>query len=163
MRVRFKPHLPKAKFGDFEKEFKKRRPKIEKKLRSYGYRTIKGWKRRVGFKVNTRLTRGSIRTTAYPIGPWAWLWEMLDKGTKKHIIRPKKAKALRFQGGKYTPKTRPGGHYGGPGTSSGGIVYAQVVKHPGTKPRRFRQEWIKWARTWYPDEIRDIVRVSLKK
>ena len=162
MKARFKPHIPKDQFKSFEKEFNRRKPAIEKKMRSYGYRTIKGWKSRVGFKVSTRLTRGSIRTTAEPTGPFAWLWDMLDAGTKKHIIRPVKAKALRFQGGKYTPKTQPGGQYGGPGTSSGGTVYAQVVHHPGTKPRRFRQEWIRWAREWYPDEIQSIVNATVR-
>lgn len=39
-------------------------------------------------------------------------------GTKAHTIRPKRAKVLRFPSG-------------------GGIVYATVVNHPGTKPRPY--------------------------
>lgn len=40
------------------------------------------------------------------------------EGTKPHVIIPKTAKTLRF-------------------SSRGKIVYAKVVKHPGTKPNRY--------------------------
>lgn len=39
-------------------------------------------------------------------------------GTRPHIIRPRRAKALRFE-------------------VDGRIVYAQVVRHPGTRPNDF--------------------------
>ena len=43
---------------------------------------------------------------------------MVNDGTKPHIIRPKRAKALRFKVG-------------------GKTVYAMVVHHPGTRARPF--------------------------
>ena len=43
---------------------------------------------------------------------------MHHQGTRPHIITPKTAKTLRFY-------------------SHGRIVYAQVVRHPGTKPNRY--------------------------
>lgn len=39
-------------------------------------------------------------------------------GTRPHIIRPRRAKALRFEVG-------------------GEVVYAQLVRHPGTRPNNF--------------------------
>lgn len=42
----------------------------------------------------------------------------VNDGTKAHIIRPKRAKVLRFQVG-------------------GRTVFARLVHHPGTKPRPF--------------------------
>ena len=67
------------------------------------------------------------------------LWHALDEeGTRPHIIRPKRAKALRFQKGRYMPKTNPGGKFRGPGKVIGGkTVFAKQVHHPGTKPRHF--------------------------
>lgn len=41
------------------------------------------------------------------------------EGTRPHIIRPVRAKALVFAG------------------SGGGLVYSKLVHHPGTKPNRF--------------------------
>jgi len=72
------------------------------------------------------------------------LWDSLDKtGTRPHIIRPKRAKRLKFQWGgpgSYKPKTVRGGKFRGPGKVVGGkTVYAKKVKHPGTKPRKFTE------------------------
>jgi hypothetical protein len=43
---------------------------------------------------------------------------MVHDGTRPHIIRPKRAQALRFRIG-------------------GRVVFAKVVHHPGTRPRPF--------------------------
>lgn len=43
---------------------------------------------------------------------------MVNDGTRPHIIRPRRARALRF-------------------TVNGRVVFARVVNHPGTKPRPF--------------------------
>lgn len=47
-------------------------------------------------------------------------------GTKPHIIRPRRAKALRFQAG-------------------GRTVYAAFVRHPGTKPNDFLAQALREA------------------
>lgn len=73
----------------------------------------------------------------------------VDAGTKPHIIRPKKAKALAFQGGPYTPKTRVNqiaSYNGGP---SGDVVKRKEVKHPGTEAREFAKAiGKKWEAEW---------------
>lgn len=43
---------------------------------------------------------------------------MVNDGTRPHIIRPKRAKALRFRVG-------------------GKVVFARIVHHPGTRARPF--------------------------
>lgn len=74
------------------------------------------------------------------------LWHALDEtGTglygprhAKYPIVPKRAKALRFQAGRYMPKTLPGGHFRGSGKVQGGkTIFRQKVMHPGFKPRHF--------------------------
>lgn len=47
-------------------------------------------------------------------------------GTRPHVIRPVRARALRF-------------------TMGGRTVYAKVVMHPGTQPNRFLQEALRAA------------------
>lgn len=99
-------------------------------------RTVRGWNTRVIFttqkslKVSGDSLRGSVGTDNKIYG-------YVNNGTRAHIIRPKRAKALRFRTG-YRPKTqfrtlisKSGGGAYGP------YAYAQVVRHPGTAPREF--------------------------
>ena len=77
--------------------------------------------------VDTGRLRASIRIEArrtltlrsvFTIGSDVEYAQMVHDGTRPHIIRPKRAQALRFRIG-------------------GRIVYAKVVHHPGTKARPF--------------------------
>jgi len=52
----------------------------------------------------------------------------VTKGTPRHFIRPRRAKALRFQ------------------ARSGDLVFAKLVDHPGNKPNPFMQEALRAAR-----------------
>jgi len=63
-----------------------------------------------------------------------WLWT--DKGTKPHIIKPKRAKVLAFPSG-FAPKSKPNSLRAREGFSGGPTVFSKGVKHPGTKPRNF--------------------------
>ena len=58
----------------------------------------------------------------------------VERGTRPHIIRPKRARALRFEVG-------------------GETVFAKKVEHPGTKPRPFFERALQkyreqWKRIW---------------
>lgn len=65
------------------------------------------------------------------------IYELLDvKGSRPHIIRPRRAKRLAFRSG-FVSKTIPGFVGSRPGGSSGGRIFAKRVKHPGFKPRYF--------------------------
>lgn len=63
------------------------------------------------------------------------IWLMLNAGTKAHDIYPRNARMLRFQGGPYGAKTRPGFIGSQSGGASGAIIFRRFVHHPGTKPR----------------------------
>lgn len=60
----------------------------------------------------------------------------VDAGTRPHIIKAKRSKYLAFQGG-YRAKTRVGIIGSQEGGSFGETQFAQQVKHPGTKARKF--------------------------
>jgi len=70
----------------------------------------------------------------YLIGTNDDVWLMLNKGTRAHDIVAKKI-SLRFPGGPYRPKTRPGFIGSQSGGSSGAFVFRGKVHHPGTSPR----------------------------
>ena len=62
----------------------------------------------------------------------------VERGTRPHEIRPVRARALRFEVG-------------------GGVVFARLVRHPGTKPQWFMRRAVEfcrdrvkveWLRSW---------------
>lgn len=61
------------------------------------------------------------------------VWNMLEQGTRPHIIVAH-GRALRFSSG-YRAKTRPGFIGSTSGGTSGATVFRRVVHHPGTKAR----------------------------
>lgn len=67
--------------------------------------------------IHYKLTRSSRGLVAL-VGSDNRVALMHHQGTRPHIIMPKTAKTLRFY-------------------SRGRIVYAQVVRHPGTQPNRY--------------------------
>ena len=73
--------------------------------------TTRGWKHDVAFSIHTDRS-GVIVATDDDV------WNMLDQGTRRHSIRPRRKRFLRFSAG-------------------GRIVYTKHVNHPGTKPRRW--------------------------
>ena len=100
-------------------------------------KTVKSWTRKVGFAYEVDLSGRDASVLTGPATGNVKVWNMLEEGTKRHAIRPRRAKRLRFQGGKYNAKTRPW-HLGSKsGGSTGPVVFARQVMHPGTQAR----EW----------------------
>ncbi len=69
------------------------------------------------------------------------IYGYVNEGTRPHIIRPKRARTLRFKWagkGSYIPKTKPRVIGSTPGKQTGPEVHRLVVHHPGIKePREF--------------------------
>lgn len=63
----------------------------------------------------------------------------IDKGTRARLIRPRRARALRFAADS-RPKTRPVTMAGSGGAAGYPIVFAKSVRHPGIKARKFSQQ-----------------------
>lgn len=62
----------------------------------------------------------------------------VTRGTRPHIIRPKRAKALAFSS-RFRAKTAQGYIRSYKGGRSGKPVFAKEVKHPGTQARGFEE------------------------
>lgn len=90
-------------------------------------KTTASWQHDVGIEVKERSDGYSITVTDD-------IWNMLDHGTRAHLIVARRAKRLRFAGGG-TPKTRPGFIGSQAGSSGEGAVFRQSVRHPGTVAR----------------------------
>lgn len=90
--------------------------------------TVKSWEQPATFTVKPQRDGITIATDND-------VWSMLDKGTRPHTIVAHKI-ALRFPGGGYRAKTRPGflGSQSG-GGASGGEIFRHAIHHPGTKAR----------------------------
>lgn len=66
------------------------------------------------------------------------IYEYVDKGTRPHMIRPKKAKKLRFFREGFQSKTTPNNLYARKGRQANkGLTFSDSVHHPGFEGRNF--------------------------
>lgn len=84
----------------------------------------------------------------------------VDAGTRPHTIKPKGNYPLRFNS-VFTPKTAPGRLSSQPGASRPPVVAARVVRHPGTKARRFTEEIRKRSQKRLAQNIRAAIRQAI--
>lgn len=87
------------------------------------------WKHKPKFVVTNRLGFRTIATASKIFG-------YVDEGTRPHIIRPRKAKRLRFNA-MFKAKSVPNRFVARQGASAPPVVFAMEVHHPGTKARGF--------------------------
>lgn len=107
-------------------------------VQSMYLKTIKTWKTKPKFKKKVRRVGDSyIMEVGYdPDTKAGKIYEYVDLGTRRHLIRARRAPFLRFRvGGK--PKTRPRRIASYRGKRGKQWRSAKVVVHPGTKARLF--------------------------
>lgn len=143
---------------------------VRKRAVALANEVVDNWENKPKFVASLFVEKNKISLYLEPIGPNAKLWEWTSRGTKAHKIYPgklmgtgKKRSRLMFRKN-YTPKTTATGPtYGGPGTKSGPWVSAKMVKHPGTKARKF-EEWIgKQIKSDFKREIEQAFRRGMRK
>lgn len=100
-------------------------------------KTTRTWKTVVRFRVLKAARDGTALVGSS--GTDNKIYGYVTRGTRPHLIRPRKARRLRFQGG-YSAKTRRGLIGSATGGSFGATVYAQVVHHPGNDAREFEEQ-----------------------
>jgi hypothetical protein len=96
-------------------------------------RTTATWQHKVTWTKQVVATAGQVLLN---VGTADAIYRYVDEGTRPHVIRPRRARMLRFATG-YQAKTTPGVIGSGPGGARGPVVYAKAVMHPGTKARGF--------------------------
>jgi len=136
---------------------------VKPRLLEYPKKVVADWDHQPEFKAMKKISRDAVRVYVYPTGPNKDLWIWTSRGTRPHVIKPKKAPVLAFPS-MYAPHTKPQGpSYGGPGKSSGPKVFAQEVHHPGIKPRHFEEAWHRYALGWYRRECENAMRRGARR
>lgn len=105
-------------------------------------KTSAGWEHPPRYEHYYRRGFNEMYVHVYPSGRYAQRWIGVSHGVRDRVIRPRRAKLLKFQE-KRTPHTRPGGRWGrtSGGRRYGPTWYARAVHWPGIEPREF-EEWI---------------------
>lgn len=99
-------------------------------------KTTRTWKTRVVFRIIKARRVGNALEGAS--GTENVIYGYVTRGTRPHIIRPRRARSLRFKSG-YSAKTRGGLVGSATGGAFGATVYAQIVHHPGNEGREFEE------------------------
>lgn len=101
-------------------------------------KTTTGWDNEPDFISKRIDTASQLGIYVYPSGQYADQYALVNEGAKPHLIRPKRARMLRFQRG-YRAATIPRVLSSRAKERSGPVVGAHVVHHPGFEPRKFTE------------------------
>lgn len=123
-------------------------------------RTSATWQHKPDFDILTEISGTTITVLG---GTDDSVWNMLDRGTRPHIIRPKSPTGvLRFTWGgpgSYKAKTIPNSLTSRGGGATGVTIFRRWVKHPGTRARN----WSKIIRKELDTEAPKIMRRHLER
>ena len=120
--------------------------------------TTRTWDHKPSFSMNMSL-RGI--GPAVLVGTDDSIYRLVNEGMKPRIIRPVRAKMLRFQVG-YQAKTVPGVIGSRPGGSYGKVVFAKEVHHPGFEGRKFDDLIVTRWKPRFKDEMHRVMREAIK-
>lgn len=108
---------------------------------------------KVDFKTTTRTWEHQPEFQAvqqgdsFLVGTDDTIYGYVNKGTKPHLILPRRGRRLTWLGTNYRAKTTPGRIGSTRGGNDNTIVWARKVHHPGTEARNFdtaiRDKWAK--------------------
>jgi len=144
---------PKTKFKSsiFRDEVRAAAEQIRRDVLLDYVKTVETWRHQPKFKSEVKLGGGEVQTSVTTDDE---IYGYVEKGTRKHIIRPrKKGKKLYFKAGGFKPKTHVGVIQSVPGSPGKKSVFANEVVHPGTKARNFTRVI---AKKWQPRYTRAI-------
>lgn len=123
---------------EVKKELRKTTQKAGRELRAWFNGVVSDWKHKPTFIYRHEVKPEAITVVIVAIGVNAKIWLWVDKGTRPHVIRAKRAKYLRFQTG-YNPRTSYRATTGGTGKATGDWRQKKEVRHPGTEAREFTE------------------------
>lgn len=116
-------------------------------------RTVRTWKEQPQFRLVKVSKFGYEVETNNPI------YGYVDEGTRPHVIRPKKAKALRFNTQGFKPKTSPKTLVSTSGSpAKPPTAFAQEVHHPGTQARNYTQRIAEKSRKRFAKDLRKALK-----
>lgn len=157
--MRLEPIIPKGKFidaGELARDIERDMDNAAYDAMSLYEDTTRTWSNRPNFYIrkvkNARIVGTKSKIFAY-----------VDKGTKAHTIKSKRAGGvLRFKrGGK--AKTRPGSLQSNRGIPGKQWVSSKIVRHPGTEARDFSVNIEKRMQKQLVADVRKSIRKAVRK
>lgn len=124
--------------------------------------TVEGWRNRPEFRSRRTDTSDQLGILVYAAGKNAEQYALVNNGARAHIIRPRRARMLRFQPG-YRAGTKPRSLRSSAYTRSGDFVTAQMVHHPGFEAREFTQAIADEHEKDFKDDMEQAIRDGTKK
>lgn len=126
-------------------------------------KTVATWKNKPSFVIEKRTTANPMTLTVRPAKgrKTTEIYGYVDQGTRPHIITPKRAKTLAFMTPS-SPKTRPGYIGSGSGSRGNTAVFTKMVRHPGTKPRKFSSTIQKLSRARFKVRLKTAIASAAK-
>lgn len=110
----------------------------KRKLTDLFKQTTEGWQDPPQFSSRRIDTSSQLGIRVYPSGKNADKWALVNEGARAHIIRPRRARLLRFQTG-YKAGTKVRTLRSTAYQRSGKFVQTKLVHHPGFEAREFTQ------------------------
>lgn len=161
--IKFIPILPKvAKLIDqnrLQRELRNALNHIASIVKDDFEKTVKTWEHKPTFrKEGPRLTGDGLEVS---VSTNQEAYTYVTRGTRPHLIRPRRARRLRFQTG-FKAKTRPRVISSRAGGASGSVAFARAVQHPGTEARDFDIEIARRRQKNHENLVRLAVRRSLR-
>lgn len=157
--IRIRPIIPDLKLPDFQQIAKTElRREVVAVKRELSLPT-KRWKHTVVFY--DRSASGA-QSSGVDVGTENKIYGYVDRGTRPHIIRPKKAKSLAFNS-VFRAKTKPDSLNSAVGSSKPPKVYAQEVRHPGTRARGFTKLVLRRSRLRFAKNVDKAVRLAVAR
>jgi hypothetical protein len=137
---RYSRDFPHNQFNKYRRKLRRGlRGPVKNHLRIQFRSIVSNWKEKPTISWKFSEGQDSMELYVFPSGPNADIWRFVSLGTRARIIRVRRAKVLSVRLG-HSPKTRPGGYYGGSGRYAGPIIHKKSVHHPGIEARRFEKE-----------------------
>lgn len=163
MRVGIDPIKPRKGLFDYkvyEREIKEAGKDVAETVVKQLERATNAWEHKPDFDTRMTVVAGGIAFDVFPVGPNKQIFIWVDNGTRRHWVAPVKAGALAFQ--RYRPHTRPGGGYGGYGSSYGPVMFSKGHYVSGIEPREFTRLAADAAAKPLSDAVRDAIREAGK-
>lgn len=145
------------------RELNKALDQTEKAIKKEFAKSVKDWGTPVKFETFQKgvVPQKFVQDIALQIGTTNQIYRYVSDGTKPHVIRPKRAKVLRFRtGGK--SKTTVGRIPSRKGSPGDNPVSAREVHHPGTKAREYEKRIAKKMKPVFNKNIKAAIEAATK-
>lgn len=159
MKITIRPIIPKLNVPDFQQIAKTElRREVVAVKRELALPTRR-WKTTVEFY--DRQAQGA-QSSGIDVGTENKIYGYVDRGTKRHLIKPKKAKTLAFNS-QFRAKTKPNSLNSSAGSSKPPVVFAKAVRHPGVKARGFTKQVLKRSKVRFYANVDKAVRRAVAR